>query len=333
MSRSDEHRIAVLNPADYRIAAFEDCHEEEGFFEWLTPTFAHSGVVNKFGGNFNRDSVAEEEVFAELDERLNEPEVGYGCRICGQSHGNRYWTYFEHIPTGDIIRVGSKCAIMVGLGTREELEDRRAHERREMAIERGKHLNGNPARRQALGVATDAVMDWQETHGIEPFNATGSKLMTYAEGVDTPWIIQFAADVLNRFNREAYLSDKQWKILCEFNERYAKDRERIENQETREQQWQREDEEAEEIPTEGRVHVKGEVIKVDEEEDTYSYDGFRTVMTVKDERGFRIKGSVPSAIWNVQKGDQVEFDARLKRSRPNPKYGFYSRPTKALIVK
>lgn len=337
MSRSDNHRLAVIDPAEYQLVAFEDMHEEDGMIE-VTNLDGIDGLDRTFYVRKNVSgewivrtvhSYTESDLFVALMERVENPH--YGCQICGQAHGNRYWYYFQHIPTGDVIRVGSQCAIMVGLGSREELEDRRAHERREMAIERGHHLFGHAARRQALGVATDAVMDWQAKYDIKPFNATGSKLMVYTSEAQTPWIIKFAADVLNRFNREGHLSDKQWKILCEFVERSAKDEAREKQAESREEQWARENAEAEEIPTEGRVRITGTVIKIEEEEDPYNYGATKRVMTVKDERGFRVKGTVPSSIWNVEKSDTVTFDARCKQSKPNPKFGYFSRPTKAEI--
>ena len=88
--------------------------------------------------------------------------------------------------------------------------------------------------------------------------------------------------------------------------------------------------EAEPVPLTGkRETVEGVVLKVDWKENAY---GSRQVFTVQDDRGFRIWGTVPSAIYQVAEGDRVRYDARLEASDRDEKFGFHSRPTKAEIL-
>jgi hypothetical protein len=82
---------------------------------------------------------------------------------------------------------------------------------------------------------------------------------------------------------------------------------------------------------EGRVLVKGEVLSVKQQEGFY---GVQIKMLVKSEAGFKLWGSVPSALVDeVQKGSVVEFNASIQRSDKDEFFGFFSRPSKAKVIK
>jgi hypothetical protein len=85
------------------------------------------------------------------------------------------------------------------------------------------------------------------------------------------------------------------------------------------------------VPT-GRMTVTGKVLKV-----AY-YPGFRDEvlkMTVDDDRGFRVFGTVPASLhWNathecVARGERVTFTADLSPSRNDPAFGYFKRPRDA----
>jgi hypothetical protein len=82
---------------------------------------------------------------------------------------------------------------------------------------------------------------------------------------------------------------------------------------------------------EGRVLVKGEVLTLRGEDGPY---GHTTKMLVKCE-GFKLWGTCPAALLDarVEKGDVVEFAASIKRSDRDEAFGFWSRPSKAKVVK
>ena len=81
----------------------------------------------------------------------------------------------------------------------------------------------------------------------------------------------------------------------------------------------------------GRVLIKGEVLTVREQEGFY---GPQIKMLVKAEDGWKVWGSVPSAIADeVKKGSVVEFNASLKASDNDKYFGFFSRPAKAKVIK
>jgi len=58
-------------------------------------------------------------------------------------------------------------------------------------------------------------------------------------------------------------------------------------------------------------------------------------MTVKDNNGFVVWGSIPSIdgrVANCAKGDTITFSATVTPSDKDPKFGFFKRPTKATLT-
>lgn len=104
---------------------------------------------------------------------------------------------------------------------------------------------------------------------------------------------------------------------------------------------------AEDCPT-GRVVLTGTVLKTDEKRTAF---GFRFVLTMKDDRGFLVWGSIPSDLElfddvvedengdclhvqrTLQKGDRITFTATVEPSPTDSKFGFYKRPAKAELLK
>jgi len=82
------------------------------------------------------------------------------------------------------------------------------------------------------------------------------------------------------------------------------------------------------VPT-GRVEVTGTVISTREE---WSQYGTQCKALIEDDRGFRLWGNLPSAIYRAEKGDRVTFVAGLTASRDDEFFGFWKRPTKAAFL-
>lgn len=101
----------------------------------------------------------------------------------------------------------------------------------------------------------------------------------------------------------------------------------------REIKAQREEREAARRPviTGKAIQIEGEVIS---KKEYFSYYGHREQMTykmvVRDDRGFKVWGSVPSAL-DVAKGDRVRFVADVDASDREDSFdfGFFKRPRKA----
>ena len=82
---------------------------------------------------------------------------------------------------------------------------------------------------------------------------------------------------------------------------------------------------------EGRVKIAGEVLTIKEQEGFY---GVTTKMLVKSEAGFKLWGTVPSNLMGeVERGSVVEFNAKIQRSDDDEYFGFFSRPSKAKVIK
>lgn len=76
---------------------------------------------------------------------------------------------------------------------------------------------------------------------------------------------------------------------------------------------------------EGRVQITGTVRSTKWVDNAY---GGSRKMLVVDDRGFKVWGTVPSAL-SVERGDRVSFTATVTASDDDETFGFYSRPTKA----
>ena len=85
----------------------------------------------------------------------------------------------------------------------------------------------------------------------------------------------------------------------------------------------------------GKQVITGEVITVKTQE---GYYGDTLKMLVRDDRGFKVWGSVPRSLSNAAyedrttvKGSRVTFSATVEASEDDNKFGFYKRPTKAKL--
>lgn len=80
--------------------------------------------------------------------------------------------------------------------------------------------------------------------------------------------------------------------------------------------------------TDRRIRVEGVVASIKE---VYTDFGVTWKMRVVTTDGWAVWGSVPGNI-GVEVGDRVAFDARVERSRDDELFGFFSRPTKAVVL-
>lgn len=89
-----------------------------------------------------------------------------------------------------------------------------------------------------------------------------------------------------------------------------------------------EDAAAADVPV-GRVEVSGVVLTIKWVDGMYRDT---QKMLVKADSGFKVWGTVPTSIMEADKGDRVTFTATVEPSKDDPKFGFYKRPAKAVIV-
>lgn len=84
---------------------------------------------------------------------------------------------------------------------------------------------------------------------------------------------------------------------------------------------------APEVYLNGKATITGKVVKVKAQE---SYYGYQLKMMVVCPEGFKVWGSVPSALSGVQKGDVVTFTANFESGDQG--MSWFKRPTKATFV-
>ena len=96
-------------------------------------------------------------------------------------------------------------------------------------------------------------------------------------------------------------------------------------------QRQAEHDAAEDI-VEGKQLIAGTILSTKRVEG-YAYNQWILKMLVKDDRGFKVWGSVPASIYaDAEKGTRIQFNASIQASNDDPKFGFFKRPTKAVTI-
>jgi len=80
---------------------------------------------------------------------------------------------------------------------------------------------------------------------------------------------------------------------------------------------------------EGRIEICGRVVSTKWVENNFSYHGGSVLkIVVRDNRGFKVWGTCPSAIASdVEKGTKVTFTATVTKSDKDEDFGFFKRPT------
>lgn len=92
-----------------------------------------------------------------------------------------------------------------------------------------------------------------------------------------------------------------------------------------------ENDDAEDV-VEGKQLIAGTILSTKEVEG-YAYNQMVLKMLVRDDRGFKVWGSVPASIYaDAEKGTRIQFNASVQASNDDPKFGFFKRPTKAVTI-
>ena len=78
-----------------------------------------------------------------------------------------------------------------------------------------------------------------------------------------------------------------------------------------------------------RTKVTGKVLSAKPADGPY---GPVVKLLVQHPTGWKAYGNAPRALLNTKRGDEVEFEAALKASDRDAKFGFWSRPTKARLL-
>lgn len=221
---------------------------------------------------------------------------GDSCDHCGARL--RYVAVLKHEPTRSLIKVGETC-----LDNRFDLATADFHRLRQEA-----KLNRE---RQAAAEKRDAFM-------AVPRNAQAFALLAARIEANDFGFNGFYGDLHSNAVRYGALTERQVDAIHRAIERQAAYEARKAAEAA--------------LPTspviEGRIPITGEVLSVKWQDNGY---GGREVMTVRDDRGFKVWGSTPSGLV-VDKGNIITFTATVSRSDRDEAFGFFKRPTKAEVL-
>ncbi len=80
----------------------------------------------------------------------------------------------------------------------------------------------------------------------------------------------------------------------------------------------------------GRVRIQGKVLATKVVDSQY---GSTIKMLIQHANGWKVWGTMPASLDSGCKGAVVSFEARVEASQDDVKFGFFSRPTKAVLVR
>jgi hypothetical protein len=320
--RTDVHAPSRLDPADYVWIGSEDAHTgDEYAFEFDWQRFAELTGRPEVAGRDYRDG--EDIPWAQV---VHASGSTRGCAHCGQTN-IRYWGLYLHVPSGEVVAVGSACAGKLSLPSKQAIAQRVEVERRRLDEE----LSAWRAADERNERAWDELMAQQD--------AVGGSGAAGGDFVDS--LVRYA-------HKNGRLTDGQRDAVLKGIERRE--------QRAAEQKAKGEamgDPEPADVPlTSERVLIEGRLLSTGSKVNGFS--GIETpTMLVLDDRGFRVHGTFPGDLITaafeaareagyteggvkqaLEAGMKcrVQFMAKIERSRKDRTFGFFSRPTKAKVI-
>ena len=232
--------------------------------------------------------------------RYSQHAHGGSCHICGASA--LYTALHYHAKSNTYVRTGLDCADKLGCGDAEAFR---------VKIERAIEAYAGKRKAQATLEAEGIAKAW-------------TIYTTPVTGRDTTYEERTIADIVFKLVRYGSISDKAMGYLKALVDKVDR---AVEIAAERIARRAAEDAAAAPVPTDGeRRLIRGTVISIKEGD-------FGPRMLVKTAEGFKVFGAVPSIIRDgLTRGVAVEFYATVRPSNDDPKFGFFSRPTKAVIT-
>lgn len=295
MARIDIHRPSVIEPADYEYVAQEYTRVEDlGSAEFLrAERETIHAHMNQTGGTYSQH------------------EHGGNCHVCGSVNAV-YTVLFYHKLTNTYIRTGQDCADKLyrdydGTAFRRNCQNA-------LAAKAGKA--------KALAYLTEAGIEaaW------DVYLIPGEDLPLEKNGYEIAFEERTIRDIIGRLIRYGAISEKQEAFVQTLLER-------IGNRAKVEAERAAVAEAAAPIPAEydgERVEVEGTVLGL-----RHNEHWGNTQMLIAHDDGWKLWGTVADALYDGDvelKGQLVAFTAKIKVSDDDPKFGFFSRPTKAARV-
>lgn len=325
LTRTDCHRPSVIDPSEYEFVGVE--YDKADTIDEVYSLAFHREQIRahreRTGGRYSTHA------------------HGGNCHVCG-AHCI-YTALFYHHPSGVYIRTGFDCAEKLGACDASLFESFRKDVHDARLLKAGKN--------KAAALLSDAGLSraW-ELYGLrsDPDALAATPGCTYDRGDDRPWTSEYSTlvDIVGKLVRYGSISDGQEKYLGRLVDEID-DGERL----ARERAEKREAEHAAAAPAPiGRVTFSGRPLSVKRQ---WSQFGVQTKWLIVSDDGWRTWGTVPAAIeselWdtgllapgydpddpprlNRDKPFRVTMTATVKPSDDDPKFAFYSRPSKASLL-
>lgn len=250
--------------------------------------------------------------------RFGENHSAGDCYHCGAHL--KYYAIMKHLPSHTLVQIGETC-----LGNRFERTSAEFHQLRKQA-----ELDRQAQRIKKHRLAWFAVDPDRELAYLWADEQVSNGHYGY-EGMRFNFV--------SKINRYGDTSDKFVRTIM---------RDMVRTERSEEERAARAAEEAaNSAPViEGRIEIEGEVLSAKWQENDW---GGRLVMTVRDDRGFKVWGSVPAKLRPApQKGDRIAFSATVEAAPPkkvydpetaemveqpaDPTFGFFKRPSNARFL-
>ncbi len=307
MARTDIHRPAEFDPADYEIIDFIDNKAPDygaAFLQGL-----HTGASAEAVAEMVKAMRAEYE--ARIFEHFPNWTTGgidrrsiFQCNHCGAHI--RWVAVALHKPTGSKLAFGDICAERCELPTRDAF--------------RAKFIKDRAAREEAkmLKLIARATFENEAPDVVE-----------FLAGIETQRASEFLVSVADQLTAKGTLSEAQVAAVRRF----------IAGQAERDARRAAEATEAaktaQPFPV-GRQTVTGTVVSTKTIDSHYG--GLQLKMLVKTDDGNRIFGTAPESLQPSSdailalKGQRVTFTADFQASKDDPHFGFYKNPRSAELV-
>lgn len=215
--------------------------------------------------------------------------AGRGTSQCHHCGAHlRYFAIMEHRPTGDLIAIGETC-----LDNRFDRATSEFHKLRKQA---------------------QLDREQQRIRGAVAEFAAANPDLAFMADKDHDHTNSFVADVARNLRRYGNLTERQVEAV---RKSLARDAAAAA---------------APVVPpapvvpvVEGRGEITGTIVSL-----KWQDSSFGTVykMLVKDDRGFKVWGTVPAGLDNPNRDDRIAFTATTTRSNDDEAFGFFSRPAK-----
>jgi hypothetical protein len=274
--------------------------------------------------------------------RYGENHSAGNCYICGAR--NIYSATFWHRPSNQYIQCGLECADNLECGDAAAFKKKvkigleaQAGKRKAKAVLEAAGLGkawelyeADVAARKAFAEVNKA---WQEANPEPEYRSSDG-----GYGIETVGAPKFkeysreevtALDIVSRLIKWGNISEKAQNYLGVLLDKIERAPE-IAAEKAAAKALEMAN--AKPVPVvEGRVTVTGEVLSLKEQESMY---GIVTKMLVKNADGWKVWGTVPAAIMGeVERGSVVEFAAKVQKSDKDEFFGFFSRPSKAKVIR